>query len=250
MPDVTDEGEQGGGGEQADAGDGEEVGGVGRDAAAQGDGADDASSTLVLRRLSPVLGGPGPRTAGRHTAVYAGGFVRTLLLAGLVLIGANRQLVRAEEAAVAPDVFIKQSVNGLSVQVSAHAATWHLDAAEHWSADQDTGRLVFDLPKGRVASAPMQIVGTYDSKKGTFLWGWDHPSVDPALRKHAELARRWGQKHGVAEYTTRLVSCSLETAWEFTAVAARLGKANGGYRGSLGTTYVFMTHGPITLEKP
>jgi hypothetical protein len=54
---------------------------------------------------------------------------------------------------------------------------------------------------------------------------------------------------GTADYTTRMVACSEEKAWEFTAVAARLGKANGAYRGPNGSTYVFMTYGEIKLEK-
>jgi hypothetical protein len=45
------------------------------------------------------------------------------------------------------------------------------------------------------------------------------------------------------------VRCPEDKAWEFTAVAVRLGSANGAYRGPSGATYVFMTFGEITLQK-
>ena len=41
-----------------------------------------------------------------------------------------------------------------------------------------------------------------------------------------------------------------DDAWTFTAVAARLGNANGAYRGPAGTALVFMTFGEIELKKP
>ncbi len=42
---------------------------------------------------------------------------------------------------------------------TAHCAIWHLDAAEQWSVDMDSGLIVFQLPGGVVATAPVQIVG-------------------------------------------------------------------------------------------
>ncbi len=96
----------------------------------------------------------------------------------------------------------------------------------------------------------MQIVGTYNTDNGTFLWGWDHPSVAEPLRKHAALAKQFGEENGLAQYTERMVECTEEQAWEFTAVAARLGEANGAYRGPAGTALVFMTFGEVKLSKP
>ncbi len=96
----------------------------------------------------------------------------------------------------------------------------------------------------------MQIVGTYNTEDGTFLWGWDHPSVQEPLREHAKLAKKFGEEHNLPDYTNRIVECSEDDAWKFTAVAARLGNANGAYRGPAGTALVYMTFGEIKLEKP
>ena len=70
------------------------------------------------------------------------------------------------------------------------------------------------------------------------------------LRKHASLAKEFGEKHGLANYKERKVKCSEDEAWEFTAVAARLAKANGAYRGPAGTALVYMTFGEIKLSRP
>jgi hypothetical protein len=171
------------------------------------------------------------------------------LLAGallmLALAGCSHR-----SADVDPTVFIKQSLEGLRTQTSAHAATWHLGEEANWAADQDTGRIQFTFADGTTAEAELQIVGTYNTLDGTFLWGWDHPSVAEPLRKHASLAMEFGEKHGLSKFTERKVKCSEDEAWEFTAVAARLGKANGAYRGPAGTALVYMTFGQIKLSKP
>lgn len=96
----------------------------------------------------------------------------------------------------------------------------------------------------------MQIVGAYNTDNGTFLWGWDHPSVAERLNKHAALAKQFGLDNGLAQCKERMVECTENEAWEFTAVAARLGEANGAYLGPAGTALVFMTFGEIKLSKP
>jgi hypothetical protein len=149
-----------------------------------------------------------------------------------------------------PTVFIQQSVEGLRTQTAVHAVTWHLGEEANWAADQDAGRIRFTFSDGTVAEGEFQIIGTYNTVDGTFLWGWDHPSVAEPLSKHASLAKEFGEKHGLANYTDRKVECSEDDAWEFAAVAARLANANGAYRGPAGTALVYMTFGAIKLRKP
>ncbi|MCD2515781.1 hypothetical protein LQ564_05570 [Massilia sp. G4R7] len=76
-----------------------------------------------------------------------------------------------------PIEFIETSKQGLMQQTSAHVATWHLGEEDRWAADLDTGTITFYFKNGTIASASIQIVGTYNTLDGTFLWGWDHPSV-------------------------------------------------------------------------
>ena len=145
-------------------------------------------------------------------------------------------------------LYIQQAVEGLRAQSSAHSATWHLGDEENWAADQENGRIKFTFSDGTIAEADMQIVGTYNTDDDTFLWGWDHPSVEEPLRAHAKLARQFGEQHEISDYTERKIQCTEDEAWEYTAVAARLGNANGAYRGPSGTTLVYMTFGEIKLH--
>lgn len=146
--------------------------------------------------------------------------------------------------------FIHAAREGLAQQTAAHGATWHLGKEAHWSADLDAGNLVFDFADGTAATAAIQVVGTYNQADGSFLWGWDHPSVPEALRAHAQLARDWGEQQGAADFAARKLLCSEDDAWGFAAVANRLAEANGVYRGTAGSTLIFMTFGPIQLQKP
>jgi hypothetical protein len=77
-----------------------------------------------------------------------------------------------------------------------------------------------------------------------------NPSVNERLREHAKLAKKFGEEHNLPDYINRKVKCSEDDAWKFTAVAARLGKANGAYRGPSGSAIVYMTFGQIKLKKP
>lgn len=149
-----------------------------------------------------------------------------------------------------PEQYIEAAREGLRLQTSAHSSAWHLGNEQQWSADLDAGIIVFQFADGLKATAPIQVVGTYNQVDGTFLWGWDHPSVPEPLRKHAAVARQWGEKNKVKNFISRKISCSENDAWGFAAVANRLSNANGVYRGPSGTTLVFMTLGEVKLEKP
>lgn len=148
-----------------------------------------------------------------------------------------------------PEQYIEAAREGLRLQISAHNSSWHLGKEEQWSADLDAGLIVLQFADGVKAIASIQVVGTYNQVDGTFLWGWDHPSVPEPLRKHAAFAKQWGEKNKVKSFISRKVSCSEDDAWSFAAVTNRLANANGVYRGPSGTTLVFMTFGEVKLEK-
>ncbi len=145
--------------------------------------------------------------------------------------------------------FLEQCVAELTAKAGVHDATWHLSECS-WSVDQDTGVIEFAHPDGLVATCPVQIVGTYNTADGTWLWGWDHPSVVAPLQEHAFAVRQYGEENGIDCLTTQKLACSQEQAWEFTALACKLCGAQGAYRGPAGSAFVFMTFGNVTLSKP
>jgi hypothetical protein len=91
----------------------------------------------------------------------------------------------------------------------------------------------------------VQVVGTYNTSSGTFLWGWDHPSVPEPLRRSAQRVHDYGQAHGIEAFTTRSTTCSESDAWAYAAVAAKLDEAAGAYRGDAGGTRVYMVFAPL-----
>ena len=146
--------------------------------------------------------------------------------------------------------FIKASREGLAVQTQSHREVWGFGSEETWSADLDRGVIEFQFADGKHVSAPIQVVGSYNTDDNTFLWGWDHPSVPSELAHHAGLARAWGEECGSPPFTDRKIACSEDDAWSFAAVANRLGEGNGVYRGPAGSAYFFMTLGRLTIERP
>jgi hypothetical protein len=120
------------------------------------------------------------------------------------------------------------------------------DEPSHWDVDLDAGVITFTSAT-KVVSAPLQVVGTYNTLDGTFLWGWDHPSVPEPLGADARLAREFGRRQHLSLFTTRKVECTEEEAWGFTAVALYLSGAEGTYRAPYGTTLVFLTFGEVTI---
>jgi hypothetical protein len=147
------------------------------------------------------------------------------------------------------ETFIAAAREGLALQTASHASAWHLGRGEEWAADLDRGEITFQFKDGVTAIAPIQVIGTYNSKDGTFLWGWDHPSVPQPLRAHAKLALEWGKSNNLPAFTSRKVVCTEDEAWSFAAVANRLAGANGAYKGPSGSTLVFMTFGQVKISK-
>jgi hypothetical protein len=143
---------------------------------------------------------------------------------------------------------VDQSMEELRLKTAAHDGLWHLSEAD-WSVDQDAGTIVFTSPDGITATCPVQIIATYNREDGTWLWGWDHPSVEPALQNHARNVLEYGKKQGIKKLTLRKVECEESEAWEFTALACKLSGAQGGYRGPAGSAWVFVTFGEVTLSK-
>ncbi|WP_337187298.1 DUF6882 domain-containing protein [Phenylobacterium sp.] len=146
-----------------------------------------------------------------------------------------------------PEATLARSMAALQEKTRSNMA-WGLGSTERWNVSLESGLITFS-GDGRIVSAAVQVIGTYSSEDGTWLWGWDHPSVLPELARDAELARRFGEEHGLSDYTRRKVECDEQAAWQFTAVACHLAGATGAYRGPSGSTYVFMTFGPVTIGR-
>lgn len=146
------------------------------------------------------------------------------------------------------DMVFERARNELAAKTDVHAGTWNLDKSR-WAVDLEVGTLTFTNPKGWTITAPVQVVGTLNTADGTFLWGWDHPSVPEARAADARLVRDFGAAQGLEQLTTRKIAASEDEAWELTALAVHLAGAQGAYRGPTGQALVFMTFGTVSIAK-
>lgn len=143
---------------------------------------------------------------------------------------------------------IESSIEGLRLQTEAHHSTWHFGEEECWDFSQDTGELVFTFPD-MVVSAPAQIIGTFDSRKDSWMWGWANSSISDSLTRDSVRVREYGEQHHIPRLTTPTWSGEEMTGWQMAALANRLCETNGVYRGPAGTTFVYFTFGEVQLSK-
>lgn len=143
----------------------------------------------------------------------------------------------------------EQAMIHLQALTGAHAGAWHLDECD-WAADQDSGLITFtDSRRGVRITAPMQIIGTYDTDAGTWLWAWANPSLRHELTADAQRLKRHGQAKGYAALTAPKLRCDEAAAWRLAALACRLCDRQGAYRGPAGTTQVLFTFDAVSIAK-
>ncbi|WP_206107895.1 DUF6882 domain-containing protein [Paludisphaera rhizosphaerae] len=101
---------------------------------------------------------------------------------------------------------IEKATAGLQALTAAHDGMWQIGQAA-WSVDQSEGTIVFTSPKGMIATAPVQFVGSYNTQDGTWLWGWANPSIEASLTEHARKVRSYGEEHGYDVLTRPKLEC-------------------------------------------
>ena len=144
--------------------------------------------------------------------------------------------------------FLQASMEALRLQTAGHQAGWRLGESQRWDFDQDNGRLIFTFPD-LVATAPAQIIGSFDSQAGDWMWAWANPSIAESLQRDSLQVRAYGLQHGIRRLTSASWAADDLAAWQMTALAARLCASNGAYRGPAGTTFIFFTFGAVELKK-
>lgn len=175
----------------------------------------------------------------------------TNLLGGLVKVGTTGDANESLDSPRSGETLrLRTALAWLQERTAAESKGWALGSEENWNADLDEGWLRWTFADGRVMQAEVQVVGTYNTANGTFLWGWDHPSVPEPLRRAAKLAQALGAREYFLRLTTRTIACTEDEAWQFTALAAKLDDATGAYRGNANGTWVYMAYGrPVAIRE-
>jgi hypothetical protein len=136
----------------------------------------------------------------------------------------------------------------LEMKTHNHLDTWGLATDGRWDADLETGIITFTTGRGWIATAPVQVIGTYYASDSFWLWAWDHPTLHLDLAQDAWRSRKFGERYGLEAYTTAEITCTMEDAWNFTAIACHLSEAQGGYCGQEGDAKIFMTFGELQFR--
>jgi hypothetical protein len=58
----------------------------------------------------------------------------------------------------------------LELKTRNHLETWGLARDGTWFVDLDTGIITFTTGRGWIVTAPLQVIGTYDTLDGSWLW--------------------------------------------------------------------------------
>lgn len=144
---------------------------------------------------------------------------------------------------------LDKSMEELRLKTAGHQAGWGFGKANRWSLDQSRGDLLFSFNDGVVATCPAQIIGSFDSTDGSWLWGWANPSIADSLKQDALRVREYGQQRKIARLTSEEWPCTEEDAWSMAALACKLCDEQGVYRGPAGSAFVFITFGKVELSK-
>jgi hypothetical protein len=173
-------------------------------------------------------------------------FVSTLL-AGLGALAGGT--AHSQMSADQSSQYLSEARASLEQQISKQTSSWHLGEAQTWTANFLEGTLRFRAGEAHVGTAKIQVIGSYNKTDRSFTWGWDHPAAtSEPLRQHALLVLAWGRKADMPALINRKVPCTEQEAWNFAALANRLAKTDGVFRGPSGTAWIFMTLSDVRIE--
>jgi hypothetical protein len=130
----------------------------------------------------------------------------------------------------------------------AHTTRWGLGTAKRWVLDQQDGRITWSF-EDHIASAPAQILGSWNAQVSTFVWSWDNDTIQPALCVTAEQVRAFGVANQVSALCTSPLKLDEGQVRDLMALAFRIGDCTGLYHPFDGQLASYVAFGPVTLEE-
>jgi uncharacterized protein DUF6882 len=147
----------------------------------------------------------------------------------------------------APDFesLLRGSMEDLMTRTQSHQENWGFGGEEEWLLDQDQGQLTFKFP-GRSTKAPIQIIGTFNTGSGTWLWAWANPLIADHLKTDALGLKEYGEQCGIPRLTTPEWAAQESDCWYMAALACELFGRQGAYRGPAADSHTLMVFGEVT----
>lgn len=176
-------------------------------------------------------------------------FSRILSVLGVLNAGSAAQ---ANETIVLPktyDELLEAGYNYVSSLQSAHEATWKMSEAANYEVDLMSGEIWWFFPE-KTVSAPAELLGTWNPKDGTFLWGWDHPSAPEGSAVASAALKAHADTHGISDLQDSKVECDFEECWSLVSAAGLVGQLQGIYRfeTSPGGAWAYIGFGGIAIN--
>jgi Family of unknown function (DUF6882) len=116
-------------------------------------------------------------------------------------------------------------------------------------AHADLGILLLEGEDMISQLATAQIIATHNPSTTSWVWAWANDSVLPAMSRASRTVRNWGKAHGHAALTEPRIPANAEQAATLAALALRITRATGFYRGTGGASVPIITFGAVTLTK-
>src|SRR5680860_168675 len=129
----------------------------------------------------------------------------------------------------------------------AHTERWGLGTAQRWALEGD-GRIVWSF-EDHVASAPAQILGSWNSQVNSFVWSWDNDTIQAPLCVTAQEVRAFGVENELPALFTSPLNLDEERVRDLVALAVRVGGCTGLYHPVDGPLATYIAFGAVTVEE-
>jgi hypothetical protein len=128
------------------------------------------------------------------------------------------------------DQFRDDCVEQISPLQEEFMKLYDINSYEQWFYDHGIGAFHFKADDGRNLYFKYVDVGSYSTKRNTWMWGWNNDSTPRHVSKALEKVRVFGAARHYTELTEGLLHGDEYTGWELTSVTAKVLSAIGMYR--------------------
>ena len=97
------------------------------------------------------------------------------------------------------------------------------------------------------ATASAQILGSYNPSTASWLWAWANKSILPEMARDSRAIHNWAETHGHHGLARRRIEADDQQTATIAALAVRITRATGFYRGPGSTAIAVITFGTATL---
>ena len=147
-----------------------------------------------------------------------------------------------------PDLIqlIVESSGELRAKNATATETWGIGTADRWSADLSAGSITFHFADHSI-SGPVEVLGTWSSTSGTWLWAWANETLPPGVAGASTATKSYGDAHQMEALSARKLDATESLAEDLASVTVELSGLAGMYRAPTDSGHLFL--GFSTFEK-